>query len=62
MPRRHEHILLQAPFGAGRFFLKFPKNKILMRKDRCAELGCNNDRLFPEKFKVKANVSSTKQV
>ena len=24
------------------------------KKNRCAVLGCNNDRLFPEKFKRKA--------
>ena len=36
-------------------FLKFSKNKIVIgKKDRCAVLRCNNDRLFHEKFKVKA--------
>ena len=38
----------------GEFFLTFSKKKIEMRKnDRCAVFGCNNDRLFPEKYTFK---------
>ena len=53
MLRRHEHI----PFSiyerlSGPFFLKFSCNG---KTDRCALLGCNNDRLFP----VKDHISST---
>ena len=37
---------------SGHFF--FEKKKIVMRKkDRCAAFGCNNDRLFPEKYTLK---------
>ena len=38
----------------GNFFFKFSWKKIVMgKKDRCAVFGCNNDRLFPEKYTVK---------
>ena len=30
------------------------------KKDRCAVFGCNNDRLFPEKYLVKNHISNTK--
>ena len=64
MPRRHEGI----PFSiyerhSGQLFLKFSQNEIVMEtKDRCAVLGCNNDHLFPEKYKVKDHISNTKRV
>ena len=36
------------------FWLSSPRKKIVMgKKDRCAVIGCNNDRLFPEKYTVK---------
>ena len=30
------------------------------KKDRCAVFGCNNDRLFPEKYTVKDHISNNK--
>ena len=30
------------------------------RKDPCAVFGCNNDRLFPEKYTMKDHISTTK--
>ena len=30
------------------------------KKDPCAVFGCNNDRLFPEKYTVKDHISNTK--
>ena len=30
------------------------------KKDPCAVFGCNNDRLFPEKYTVKGHISNTK--
>ena len=30
------------------------------KKDLCAEFGCNNDRLFSEKYTVKDHISNTK--
>ena len=54
MSRGHEHdpiysVSIYARFS-GQFFLK----KIVIRKiDRCAVFGCNNDRLFPEKYTEK---------
>ena len=39
---------------SGQLFFKFSQNKIVMgKKDRCAVFGCNNNRLFPEKYTVK---------
>ena len=39
---------------SGQFFFKSSYKRIVMgQKDRCAVLGCNNDRLFPEKYTVK---------
>ena len=52
---------LRALFGA--FFLKVLLNKIIYcsgKKDCCALFGCNNDRLFPEKYTVKDHISNTK--
>ena len=60
MPRGHEHdpiyshqyAYVSALFGPIFAFKK--KEKIVMRKkDRCAVFGCNNDRLFPEKYTLK---------
>jgi len=39
----------------GTFFLKVCNGK----KDLCAVFGCNNDRLFSEKFAVKDYISNT---
>ena len=47
MPRRHEHA-----FRAN-FSLRFSRKGLYWKKDRCAVFGCNNDRLFPEKYTVK---------
>ena len=58
--RGHENIPIYSlsinALLSGYFFLKFSyymNNKIVMekkkKKTRCAVLGCNNDRLFPEK-------------
>ena len=43
---------LRALFGP--IFFKFSKEKIVMgkKKDLCTVFGCNNDRLFPEKYTV----------
>ena len=30
------------------------------KKDPCAAFGCNNDRLFPEKYTVKDHIPNTK--
>ena len=35
------------------FSLSFPRKDCNGKKDRCALFGCNNDRLFPEKYTVK---------
>ena len=43
-------ISIYAPFS-GQFFVKFSKKS--KKKDRCAVFGCNNDRLFPEKYTLK---------
>ena len=58
MPRGHEHIPIYSlsinTRLSGHFFVKFSynmNNNIVMerkKKTRCAVLGCNNDRLFPE--------------
>ena len=61
MPRGQStfRLYLRAFFGA--FFLK-----VLLeydcngKKDPCAVFGCNNDRLFPEKYLVKDHLSNTK--
>ena len=38
-------------------------NKIVMgKKDSCAVFGCNNDRLFPEKYTVIYHIFNTKRV
>ena len=38
----------------SQFFLKvFLEIDCNGKKDRCAVFGCNNDRLFPEKYTVK---------
>ena len=56
MPRgawARSHILASVSTRAfrGQFFFKFSEKKIVMRKrDRCSVFGCNNDRLFPEKY------------
>ena len=58
MSRGHEHdpiysLGIYVRFS-GQFFFKFSWKKIVMgKKDRCAVFGCNNDRLFPEKYTVK---------
>ena len=61
MPRGHEHDLiyshqyLRALFGPIFCQVFLEKDCNLMGKnDRCARcVGCNNDRLFPEKYTVK---------
>ena len=61
MPRGHKHDLiyshryLRALFGPifPQVFLEKDCN-LMGKKDRCARsVGCNNDRLFPEKYTVK---------
>ena len=61
MPRGHEHVLiyshqyLRALFGPifRQVFLEKDCN-LTGKKDRCARrVGCNKDRLFPEKYTVK---------
>ena len=58
MPRGHEHDLIYlhqylcALFGP--IFLQVFLEKIVMRKkDHCAVFGCNDDRLFLEKYRLK---------
>ena len=38
-------------------FLEYDSNG---KEDPCAVFGCNNDRLFPEKYTVKDHISNTK--
>ena len=46
------HQYLRALFRP--IFFKFSKKKIVIgKKDFCAMFGCNNDRLFPKKYKLK---------
>ena len=58
MSRGQEHdpmfsLSIYARFS-GQFFFTFSKKKNVMgKKDRCAVFGCNNDRLFPEKYTMK---------
>ena len=33
---------------------------VMGKKDPCAVFGCNNDRLFPEKYTAKGHISNTK--
>ena len=35
------------------FSLNFPRKDYNSKKDRCAVFGCNNDRLFAEKYTLK---------
>ena len=45
----------------GTFFRKgFLEQDCNGKKDPCAVFGCNNDRLFPEKYTVKDHISNTK--
>ena len=52
MPRGHEHFSFVFLSAFGTFFLKvFLELDSDGKKDPCAVLfGCNNDRLFPEKY------------
>ena len=50
MPRGHEHISFVFSSAFRDIWEKYP----------CAVFGCNNDRLFPEKYTVKDHVSNTK--
>ena len=71
MPRRHEHIpiyslSIDARLSGHFFFKKFSysmKNKIAMEKKNKQKtrtvLGCNNDRLVPEKI---YDISNTKRL
>ena len=38
---------------SGQFFLDLLEKDCNGKKDRCAVFGCNNDRLFPEKYTLK---------
>ena len=40
-------------------YLRAPFEDCNGKKDRCAVLGCNNDRLLPEKYIVKDHISNT---
>ena len=45
----------------GTFFLNvFLEQHCNGKKDPCAVFGCNNDRLFLEKYSVKDHISNTK--
>ena len=62
MPRGHEHIsfVFSSAFR-GTFFLNvFLECNCNGKKDPCAVFGCNNGRLFPEKYTVKDRISNTK--
>ena len=58
MPRGHEHDpiyshqYLHALFGPICLYVFLGKD-CNGKKGRCAEFGCNNDRLFPEKYTFK---------
>ena len=60
MPRGHKHIsfVFSCPFRV--IFSKSVLRIRLGNKDPCALIGCNNDRLFPEKCTVKDHISNTK--
>ena len=62
IPRGHEHFSFVFLSALGTFFFKvFLELDSDGKKDPCAVLfGCNNDRLFPEKYTVKDRVSITK--
>ena len=50
---RHTRSVFTRPLIFGSIFLKvFLERYCHGRKDRCAVFGCNNDRLFPEKYIV----------
>ena len=47
---RYTRFSIYARFS-GKFFFKFSLKKIVMgKKHRRAVFGCNNDRVFPEKY------------
>ena len=45
-------VYIRALFGPI-FLYVFLEKDCNEKKDRCAVFGCNNDRLFPEKYRVK---------
>ena len=58
MPRGHQQDpVYSSQYVRGLFEPIFFKNFLEIdcngKKDRCAVFGCNNDRLFPEKYTVK---------
>ena len=60
MPRGHELDLIYTRSVFTRAFFEpiflyvFPEKDFNgKKKDRCAVFGCNNDRLFPEKYTLK---------
>ena len=52
-------LYFRALFGTffRKVFLEYDCN---VKRDSCAVFGCNNDRLFPEKYSVKDHNSNTK--
>ena len=55
MPRGHEDdpmysLSIYARFSGQFFFTFSKKNNVMGKKDRLSVFGCNNDRLFPEKY------------
>ena len=60
-PGGHEHISFVFSSAFRDIFLKvFLEQNCNGKKDPCAIFGCNNDRLFPEKYAVKDHISNTK--
>jgi len=55
---RCTRIIIYVRFS-GQFFSKFSQKKIVQcngKKNRCAVFGCDNDRLFPEKYTLKSSL------
>ena len=61
MPRGHDHISFVFSSAFRDIFRTvFLEKDCNGKKDPCAVFGCNNDRLFPEKYTVKDHISNTK--
>ena len=52
-PGGREHDLIFTRAFRANLSLSFPRKNVMRKKDHCAVFGCNNDRLFPEKYALK---------
>ena len=50
---RYTRSVFTCAFRTSFFLYVFLEKDCNGKKDRCALFGCNNDRLFPEKYTVK---------